>query len=190
MTQHNQMRQWHVHALIIVLAIIAQSIIVHAAGVSSPYWDLAENKNPLYLEPGHSKDIKFILQNGGGGTEDIAFKVRIIEGQNIATLIDNSTTYVVPAGATDVPVNVRVALPKNAPLNTTYSLKFEFTSAPVVEQGSFQFGSAFVQRFNVIAAAPQASVAEERKNPLYAIIGVALAVIIIAIVVALRRRQK
>ena len=181
----------------IVFLVLLYSLmpIASAAGVSSPYWDQTDNKNPLYLTPGEAKDFQFILQNGGSTQEDVVFKVKILQGAEIATITDPNQNYLVPAKRTDIPVNVHVTAPNGAPVGTTYKMEFEFTSSPAAEAGQFQFGSAFIQRFNVIISeegkesALGKSPIAAGKNILIPVIIILLVILIIFIIAIKRKRH-
>lgn len=187
---------WKVRILKVLLSMLILLLpLVSSSGVSSSYWDQADNKNPLYILPGVSKDIQFILQNGGNTEEDVLFKVKILQGADIAAITDVNQEYLVPAKVTNVPVNVRISIPENIPLGTTYRVSFEFTSTPATEAGKLQFGSGFIQQFDVIvqekpvevpALAPESS---KQKIPSWIIYSIIAIIIIILIIILIKRKS-
>ena len=127
-----------------------------------------------------------------GEIQNIVFKVKINKGSDIATLIDESDIYTVPAGAADIPVHVRISIPETDPPGKVYNMEFEFTSSPITQTGQFQFGSAFIQRFNVNVRekAPEtpALAPETEKKISPVIIYIIIAIIIILIIIFLKRK--
>jgi len=102
-----------------LLAIIP---LASAFGVTTHYWDT----KPLIMYPGQIKDIDVELQNMVGD-ENLRLKAEIIEGSEIATLVmEPDNEYIVPLGRKDIKVNIRVAIPENAPLEDKYNIKVSF----------------------------------------------------------------
>lgn len=149
---------------------------VLALGVTAPYWD----ERPLNLAPGETKDIQFTLQNMLGDS-DVTLKAALIEGQEIATLTDSSLEYAVPFGVKDLPVNMRISIPRSATEGQKYTIGASFTTVTKTESGQFQLGSAFEKYFDVVVSG------KAKQN--YTWIYISLAIIIIALVIWFVRRN-
>lgn len=93
-------------------------VVLAATGLSSDYHRGA----PLKVAPGFSVDVVFgRLQNTGDS--DIVYEVELIEGGSIATLTDaNLDNFVVPAGSTNTPINVKISIPENVAEGTEYEV--------------------------------------------------------------------
>ncbi|MBS3160591.1 hypothetical protein J4213_02720 [Candidatus Woesearchaeota archaeon] len=94
---------WSIFLLVIL------SYSVDSFGVSSPYWD----ENPLYLNPGESKEFEMVLQNMVGD-QDITVIAELNSGSEIASLMDESTTYNIPIGNSNTPVKIKINIPEDA----------------------------------------------------------------------------
>ena len=108
--------------IIILLMCVILSFNVLGFGVSSPYF----SDNPLILQPGESRDVVLTMQNLAGATEDLQVKAEIVDGNNIAEIIDEDVIYDVPAGADDVKTNLEVTMPEDANPGDEWNVAVEF----------------------------------------------------------------
>lgn len=159
---------------------------VFAFGVSMPYM---ENKE-LYLFPGEVRNLEFILQVEQGTSETNA-KAVIVEGAEIIKLTDSSDIYhVVPMEFT--PVNFKITIPENAQIGDSYHVKLEFSTE--AGPGSFAFGSAIEQNFDVIIGEKPALLPEEEKEVTllmnFLIYGIITLILVIVIIIFFRIRRK
>ena len=170
-------------AMLLVLGIS----FVSAFSVSAPYM---ENKELALSLDSKTIDLEFVLQNGGGATEDVSIKVSVIEGSEIITMLDSNETYLVSPGE-KVPVNMRVTLPADVIEGDSYGVVLSFATVTSTGSGEFGFGTGQEQRFTVLAVNDQ--VQEEKpgisKTLLYIIIGVLLLLIIIVFILIKRKKK-
>jgi uncharacterized membrane protein len=169
-------------ALLLILGIS----FVSAFSVSAPYM---ENKE-LNLTLGSTiTDLQYVLQNGGGATEDINVKVAILNGSDIATITDSSDTYKVSPGQ-QIPVNLRITLPADVQAGNTYDIRLSFVTVAAGQSGEFGFGTGQQQNFKVVVIKPTPlSTNNGIKTFLYIIIAV-LAVLIIIVLVLIKRKNR
>lgn len=118
-------------ATISVLLILTLGIIT-ALGVSSPYWQ----GNPLKMRPGEIKDVSFNLVNSVSENTTKA-TVSLVEGGEIAQIISGEN-YTLAPGSTDKNVVLRISIPQNAIINSTYKIKFYVQYSPAGESGNVQ----------------------------------------------------
>ena len=129
---------------IVILSIILLSSSVMALGVGIPYWDSPE-WFPLKLAPGESDTVTLILQN----TEDLDISLEAKVTSDIATLEDESNIYFVPSGEIDKPARIRVSIPEDAEIGTTYKVVFSFTQVSSGEGGMLRVAGAITSNFPV-----------------------------------------
>jgi len=167
--------------------VLALASIVSAAGVASVY----TRDNPLYLQPGESKDVQFNLQNLVGDATNMTLRAQVVNGTDLAVLTDSSKDYLVPFGTKDVMVNLRVTAPQTAQVGDQYDIGVSFTSVSEGAKGQFAFGSAFEQHFSVIVPAPPvnnaSSSSDNMMNIIYLVIGI---VIVAGVILYVRKRNK
>lgn len=169
-----------------MLSFLLLIAVVSAVGVTSFYWN-GDNEQPLYLAPGETKDIYFELQNMVGDS-DVTFKAQIINGSDIAQIIDKNDVYQVPAGTKDTRVNVKVSAPVSAKSGERFNVGLTFTTV-TANTGGFTFGSAFDKYFDLIIVAEKTQ--EKQAGTgwiIYALIG--LIILIIIIILVTKSRQK
>lgn len=184
----------------IFLILIAPYVL--ASGVSSPYgegeYQGDPDAMPLKMYPGETKDFQFTLMNAAGGP-DQTFKVVINKGTEVISLADSIVEYSVPAGSTEVPVNVRAIVPVGTPIGTVYKIEVEFKSAPAAQSGQFQFGSGFVKKFDLIVgekpqestpAQQQQTVSEGEKNNTLIIVLIVAIILAIILIIWVKSRNK
>jgi len=131
--------------------------LVTAFGIAVSYWD---PDNPLRLEPGDSANISFRLQNAIAGDGDITLIAEIVEGAEIATILDESTEYFVPAGSEGVRTNIRVSIPVDTPLGTKYKLAIGYTQVAEDEGQMVQVAAKIVQNIPVVVGEETVTVEE------------------------------
>jgi hypothetical protein len=129
--------------LVIVITLFLLSS-VSAFAISAKY----HGGNPIYILPGQSKEIPFVLQNLDG-TSDINIKLEIVTGKELLKIEDPSDIYVVPAGG-KTNVNLTMSIPANAKLKEIYPVSLNFVTISKSENGAFSLSGAIVQRFNAI----------------------------------------
>ncbi|MBI2631620.1 hypothetical protein HYW75_01305 [Candidatus Pacearchaeota archaeon] len=177
--------------VIIMLFIMTYS--VGASGLAAPHWD-GENANPLGLFIDETRIINFELQNLGSD-EDVTFRFEIVNGTEVAQLVDADNMYLVKANDRRK-VPVRITAPSGAKAGDTYKVKVEATSVETQKSGQFKFGAAMGASFDVVltARAPQITAQkEEEKAPSSSInwiIYLIIAIIVIAIIIYFVRKKK
>jgi hypothetical protein len=115
------MNKTQIKFAILPLALLFAVSIVSAYGVGAPYW----TENPLKLSPGDSEIINLKLQNMVGD-EDITLKAEIVEGNDIAELLDSDTTYTIPFGTKGYEVPLKITIPSDAKLGDEYKVSVYF----------------------------------------------------------------
>ena len=165
---------------------------VNSFGIAVSYWD----DNPLRLEPGDSADVSFRLQNTAGEDEDIMLKAELVEGGEIAMIIDDSTEYFVPARSENVRTNIRISIPENIPLGTRYKVAVAYTKIVEDEGKMVQIAAKIVQNIpvvvgeeTVLAEEPQLAQEKEISN-VQIILGVIVILVIIVILYFLSKKKK
>ena len=163
---------------------------VSAFSVSSPYM---ENKTLNLYPDSKTTDLQFVLQNGGGATENVSIRVEVLEGSNIISIIDSSNVYTVVPGD-KVPVNTRITLPNGVAEGNDYNIRLEFTTVTAGESGQFGFGTGQEQDFKVaVVSKPVITTengAEHNGTLLYIILGILVLLVIIVLVLIKRKNRK
>jgi hypothetical protein len=167
-------------AMLLILGIS----FVSAFSVSSPYM---ANKTLNLLQDSKITNLEFVLQNGGGATENISVRVSILEGSDIASITDSSNIYTVIPGE-KVPVNLRITLPANVTVGSSYNVRLEFSTVTVGQSGQFGFGTGQEQDFKVVIGEKEIT---ETNNLiyLYLIVGILLVAFIIVLLL-IKKRDK
>lgn len=176
-------------ALFSLLALALTLSFVSASGVTAFYWD-GVNENPLYLQPGESKDIYFELQNMVG-TDDINFKVSITNGAEFIKLLDSNEVYNVPAGTQNIKVNVKATMPKTSVIGERHKITFSFSAVNPSASG-FSLGSVFDKSFDIVVPENKPVIEEKpvkstNNSYIYMLVGI---IILIAIIVWFVRKSK
>ena len=160
--------------------------IVHAMGVTTPYWDT----KPLILKPGQSTDLELSLQNMVGG-EDIILAGRILDGSDIAQIIDTDKRYVVPYGEKDVRVRIRVTLPADAqPSDEPRIVTVSFFNAPQGDGSMVQIGAGVEAKFPVIVEVPEPAGAAGSFPSATLVLAIAAVGIAIAAIFIIQRKRR
>lgn len=162
-----------------VVALIFFISFASAFSVSTPYM---ENKE-LGLFPGESKDLTFTLQNSAA-TENINIRVQILEGNNLATITDQSNVYEIVPGE-KVPVHVEINIPEDFEIGGRHPIKVEFSTQTEEEGGVFGFGTGIEQNFDIV-------IGEEIKEKLKIDSGLIASIIILLAIlfIFLSKRKK
>lgn len=175
-------------SLALILTLLLTLSFASAFSVSAPYM---ENKELLLYPGSGSTDLQFVLQNGGGATEDLMVKATILSGADIIKIVDEKETYLVSPGD-KIPVNLRVTVPEEAVINNTFPVVISFASVTVTESGEFGFGTGQEQRFTVKLIENPTVEKEQsslQKIALYLVLAILL-LIVIVLVISTRRRMK
>jgi uncharacterized membrane protein len=171
-------------AMLIILGIS----FVSAFSVSYPYMENKTLNIPL-----NSKvtDLEFVLQNGGGATENVNIRVNILEGSEIINITNEDNVYAVSPGD-KIPVNLRITLPDDAMVGSTYNIHLEFTTVSLGSSGEFSIGTGQEQDFKVVVG--NKFVAEKTpfvfsKVLVWLIIGILLLILIIAMFLSRKKKK-
>jgi disulfide bond formation protein DsbB len=117
---------------------------ISAAGVATPYWE----ENPLKLAPGESTIVALSLQNMVGD-EDLSIEAEISEeAEKIASFVGNNQ-FSVPLGSEDVPVEIKIEIPEDAEIGSSYLVPVSFKQVSSEEGGMLHVASAFTSKIPV-----------------------------------------
>lgn len=151
--------------------------LVSAFGVSSPYW----NENPLELARGESKIVELNVQNMVG-SNDVSVQAELVQGNDFASLGDNSFT--VEAGTSDTIIPLTIKLPEETKPGESKLVRVEFRTVNEGSQG-VAVGTGMVVAFNVIA---KDEVKESNSTGI--IISLALIALLAVIIIFILKRKK
>ncbi|MBI4116751.1 hypothetical protein HY449_03330 [Candidatus Pacearchaeota archaeon] len=175
----------HKKVFIFLATLILFSSSVLAFAVSSQYYE----GNPLYLQPGETRDVKIMLQNHAG-TEDVSIKTEISEGKEIVELKDSNDIFLVPQGGkTDV--YFKISAPFNAKKGDVFPVTLMFASSTVGGEDPIGLSGSIGKGFNVVIGEPSDFEAKEAKfspKVIYGLIGVVL--VVIAFLIARKKFSK
>lgn len=161
--------------------IVALSFIfinfVRAFGVTAPYW----SERPLFMSPGETKTVSFELQNMVGN-ENLTVKATILNGTEIATLVDSSDSYFVPLGTKDTKANLKITIPADAANGTVYKIAVSFDTITSGTGGGVVIGTGIVKSFDVIVTTEAAAEGEQQKQSKLSA-GVIIGIIIIILLI-------
>jgi hypothetical protein len=145
--------------------------------------------NSLYILPGESKTVPFILQNLDGAS-DINIKLQITSGKEYVKIDGPSDIIVIPAGGKTT-VNLIMSVPANAQPKEIYPVSLDFVTVSKGESGTFSLSGAITQKFNAIIGT---GLPEEQPKPNYTfivlIIAIALAIGIAFYYMAVKKKKK
>ena len=150
--------------------------LVSAIAVSAPYTP----KSPLSMYPGESKTFTLTLQNMAG-EEDVKFDASVAQGSEIVSLVRGNKEYLVPIGSNNVPVEVKVKVPKNAEVGTEYLAQVKFEPIPLgtEEEGMVQLALGISGYFKVNVVEKPEGVKEGLSTTTWIIILVILIVLVL-----------
>ena len=135
-------------ALGLLLVLTMALSLVSAVGVATSYWD----DNPLKLAPGESTTVSLRLQSDS--TNETLLNVTI--DSSIAKLMDGSQ-YTVASGVKNVPVNIRVEIPKDAPVGTKYNVVVSFQEVSSGEGGMLRVAQGITSKLPVLVVGQEES---------------------------------
>lgn len=135
---------------VFVLLSILLSGSVLAFAISMPPLPVNdEGKNVLYLMPGDSESMTFVVQNGGGATAEVKVRAEVLEGGDLVSVSGFGNTYEVPAGGRS-DVNLDVEVPSDAQLGDSHSVVVGFVTLADPGSGAFSLKGAVQQRFDIV----------------------------------------
>ncbi len=169
---------------ILIISVLILSIsFVSAVAIGLPYWE----GNPFVISPGQTGTVNLIIQNMVG-EGDITIKAEIVQENEIASLEEDE--YFIPISK-DAQVPIKITIPSNATLNTTYKVKVSFKTITPSSEGGVTMGIGIVSTFDVLV---KEGVKEQPKEKLgtktWIIIGIIILIIIIAIVLKKQKLKK
>lgn len=141
-----------------MILLFGLSLNVNAFGVSSPYWD----ENPLYMYAGETKEVVMVLQNMIGD-QDLKVTVELNGGYEIATLLNQVTTYNVPLGSNNIPVKLKISIPQDAKPGQEWQVGISVKTIPE-NTGGVSVGTGISKGFKVIVK-EQPSVSAQVTKP-------------------------
>ncbi len=127
---------WWVHSMnrqlffgwVVSLLLFGSIPFALALGLTFPFFG-----SSVEVYEGETTVVTFILQNMVG-EKDINVRVQVLEGQEVAQLIDGKEVYLVPFGRKDIPINLQLKAPENP--KDVYPVRFSVTTLP--EEGGRQ----------------------------------------------------
>ena len=127
------------------------------------------------------------------GGDDVRFKADLINGEAIAS-IEGSEEYLVPSGSDDVPVNVKIQIPENANLESSYEVAVSFQEISTGEGGMIHIATGFTTSFPVQVVTEEESglfkQQPEQKSNLFWIALVVLVAVAIAVVYSIKHKKE
>jgi len=129
--------------LTLLVALISTN--VKAFGITSFYTD----QQPLVMNPGESKDVYLELQNMAGDS-DMEVRAELVSGSEIAVISDKKLEYPVPLGKKDVKVNLKITIPVDALIGTSYSVGLKFREIEPATGGMISFGGEIAKVFPIV----------------------------------------
>jgi hypothetical protein len=168
--------------LTIVLTLVLLNS-VNAFAVSAKYY----SGNALYILPGESKEVPFVLQNLDG-TSDINVKLEVNTGKEFIKINDPSDIYTVPLGGRTT-VSLTMSVPADAKADQIYPVSLNFVTLSKGSSGTFSLSGAISQNFNAIIGTGTPPV-ENKTNYGLIILIVLIALAIAAIIYYLITKKK
>lgn len=149
--------------------------------------DYLEN-NQLNMTLSQIKNIDFVLQNGGGASEPINVKVRIIDGSEVISLVGEDIYLVNPGDK--VHVTFKVSVPEEAKFGNEYIIKIGFSEVSANMQ-SLSFGTEIEQNFKVKIEKTQEEREKDRKlKNILLIIGICILILLVLIIIVVYIQNK
>ncbi len=131
---------------IFLLLIVIFSFNVNSVGISAPYWD----DNPLYVQPGETKEFTYLLQNVIGN-QDVKIKAELEGDPSIIKFLDQNNLYDVPFGKNDIPVKVEIKVPQDSKPGQEWQVGVRFTTTSASTNGNqVTIGTTYSKGFKVI----------------------------------------
>lgn len=161
--------------------------LTSAFSVSTPYM---ENKQLNISLESKITDLQFVLQNGGGATENINIKVLILNGSEIISITDAEDVYLVAPGD-KIPVNFKITLPEEVKNGDSYDIVLSFTTVTQGQSGEFGFGTGQEHKFKIVAVKEEIPKENKFKEAtIYLIIGIIFLLIIIVNILIKKKNKK
>jgi len=186
------MEKYNINMKGIALMISALYLVslISAVGINGPYLE----DSTVYVMPGQSQDLEFVIQNAGSSPQDSNANVQIVSGNEFFRITDEKTEYFIPAGAKQ-PINTKIEIPEGTPIETTKEAIIRFNINPATSSGgTITFGSSIDQTFKIIVGErPKPILAPEPKKPNYLVVLILLIsviVLVLFIVMYLSRKKK
>ncbi|MFA7708453.1 MAG: hypothetical protein WCX73_05880 [Candidatus Pacearchaeota archaeon] len=156
------MRELFKFILLLSLFSVVFLNFVSAFGVGLAY----NSQDPLRLFPGESRDIQIKLQSSIN-EGDLIISPEILEGYDIARIIDNSKEYKVisnqPIGAV---INLRVSIPANSSIGEKYSVELVCKDITKRDSGMIGVSSSITSSFSILVVEKSESkVSTSEKTP-------------------------
>lgn len=172
--------------IILVAFVILFALKVNSVGVSSEYF----TENPLIMSPGETKDIQITLQNMVG-SEDVTLKGSITQGQDIATITDTNSVYLIPFGQKDIKVNIKVSIPAETQIGSSKDIIVSFlTVTPGDTTGTIRMGMGIDKLIPVkVQLKEQQNIKSPTQNYTGLIWGIIAIIILVIIFLLLRKKQ-
>ena len=164
--------------IIATLGLLILINFISAAGIVSPYW----RDYPMEMNFGETRIAEFSLQNMVG-TEDITVKAEIKEGNNIATL--DQDTFTAPIGTSNTKIPVTITIPKDFNKGIQ-RVVLEVKSIATEEGGMVTLGTGWTSEFNVILSEKPIS----KALLIWIIIAILIILIILVIIILLLLLKK
>jgi hypothetical protein len=116
--------------------ILAAFVVVFLMGEVSGFGvaTLYSDSYPLRMQPGQSKETFFLLSNVVEGDSDVVINSDLIDGDEVASLVNANNRYSVPFGV-ELEVPVVVQIPENAVPGTEYRVRAMFKPVPTEVEG-------------------------------------------------------
>lgn len=131
------------------LFIILLPSLVNAFGIGMTY----TQNNPLILGPGEAREIQ-LTPNSMASEGALKLTARIMKGSEIASFIDSNAQYNLPAGG-QIPIKVRISIPKGVNEGTEYIVTFNFMDATKSEgEGTISIKTASEVSMKVLVKKP------------------------------------
>ncbi len=181
-----------INILLGFLILILISCNVNAFGIATPF---ASNED-VYIPIGESKEFVFSIQNGAGAIEDVNAKIEILDGKEIAEIINQQDSYLIPAGG-EKSITVRIKVPESATENDKWNIRISAKAITPNKEGAVGIGYGVITGFNVVTKEPvkpeipTGEVVKEKGELNYNNFLLALVIIvIIGIIIFLMKRKK
>ena len=171
-----------------IFLLITLSLFVSAIGATAPFWDT----KPLGMKAGEMMEFPITLQNNVGNS-DVILKADIVDGAEIVTLTDEITEYDLPLGSKNIPVNIKIQIPENAPVGQEYTIGILFSQVidkDLAEGQMVKITGGVKSVIPVIIESPTGAAVKEvgKISPVGMLI--ILALIITAVLIYLVKRNK
>jgi len=173
----NKKRGVGILVLAVMLVTFSCFLVSAELGLSSDF----SSGNPIKVGPGQSKEVVFgRLQNTAGDT-DLTLKLELVDGQEIASLVNNE--IILPAGSLYTELKVRVAVPEDAAEGTSYTLTVRYSEVSTGKgTGMVTLSQSNRVSIPVLAETVPEEVQKEEET---SITGIVIAVIIIIVIIIL-----